>query len=221
MAKSLSTLAKQLRRNHGFLLVPSFDAGIRPGSILNARRWNDISRIGHLDDGLAAAALPAVNGPSVCMLADFNRTHEMGVDAAMELIRPRANAKAKFRRAREVVARFDSPMIWQMSLFDIEDAVRADSKIWQKAIGRALLERRTRVVYAVVRGKLSFMFRGSGELGIDIKGDIGSLRDAGLEPEWKWRNDATLESKKELTIAVETARYVERRQAFRPMAAKV
>jgi hypothetical protein len=221
MAKSLNTLAKQLRRNHGFLLVTSFDAGIVPGTILNARRWNDISRIGHLDDGLDAAALPAVDGPAVCMLADFNRSHEMGVDAALQLIRPRGDVSTRFRRAKEVVARFDSPMIRQMSLFDIEDAVRANDSIWDKAIGRALVERRTRLVYAVVSGRLSFMFRGTGEFGIDIRTDVGNLHDVGLEPEWKWRNEATLESKKELTIAVETARYVERRQAFRPMAAKV
>jgi hypothetical protein len=176
MAKSLSTLARQLRKNHGFLLVPSFDAGIRPGSVLNARRWNDISRIGHLDDGLAAAALPAVEGPAICLLADFNRTHEMSADAAMELIRPPAKVKAKFKRAREAVARFDSPMIYQMSLFDIEDAVRADDGIWRKAIGRSLADRRTRVVYAVVRGKLSFMFRATGEFGIDVRGDAPARR---------------------------------------------
>jgi hypothetical protein len=139
----------------------------------------------------------------------------------MELIRPPAKVRAKFKRAREAVAKFDSPMIWQMSLFDIEDAVRADDGIWRKAVGRSLLDKRTRVVYAVVRGKLSFMFRGTGEFGIDVRGDIGNLQDAKLAGSWKWRNEATLESKQELTIAVETARYLKSRGVFRPLAAKV
>ena len=222
MAKTLGTLARQLRKNHGFLLVTTFDAGIRPGTVLHARSWNDISRIGHLDDVLPESALPAVEGPSVCMLADFNRTHEISVDAALEMIRPDARAKTKFRHAREVVARFDSPVLYQMSLFDIEDAVRAaPAAIWRKAGGRALQDKRTRVVYAVVRGKLSFLFRGTREFGIDIRGEFGATRNAKLAPEWSWRNEATLESKKELTIAVETARYLNGKGVFRPLKAKV
>jgi hypothetical protein len=37
----------------------------------------------------------------------------------------------------------------------------------------------------------------------------------GLKAGWRWRNEATLESKKELVIAVDYAWYDKRREMFR------
>ena len=121
--KSIKTLADQLWKSHGVSLITTFDSGIVPGWVLERRSWNDISRVGHLKDGVKAADLPDVEGPVPCMLADFRRSHEMKIAAALRLLQPTdAGAESQFKRASEAVATFDAPVIYSMSLLAIEDA---------------------------------------------------------------------------------------------------
>jgi hypothetical protein len=217
MAKGLKTLANQLKRNHGVLLVPTFDAGVKPGTLLAVNSWNNIDRIGHLTDdrSITADKLGAIEGPTPCLLADFKRTHELQLDAALDLIKPKGTAKGQFKRAREVVASFDSPVTYSVSLLQLEDAVETSAGLWQRNVGQRLRLKKTRVVFQVVRAKLSFLFRGSGGAGMDLKAtSLGKLSSVGLGGKWSWRNEATLESKEELVVAVEAARYAFKKKRF-------
>ena len=49
--KSIKTLADQLWKSHGVSLITMFDSGIE------RRSWNDISRVGHLKDGVKVATI--------------------------------------------------------------------------------------------------------------------------------------------------------------------
>ena len=208
MAKSLRTLALQLRRNHGVTWIPTFDAGIRPGSVLDFKRWNDVDHIGHLTDDPALAEQDLeVVGPVPCLLADLRRTHEVRLSAALELLQPRPSAQADFQRAKEVVVGFDSPVSYTTSLIRLETVLEADPELWQRPLGQWLKRRRTRVVFQVIRGRLSFLFRGSGAAGVDLQAELANLDRIRLGDRWQWRNEATLESKHEVVLAVETARY--------------
>ena len=138
--KSIKTLADQLWKSHGVSLITTFDSGIVPGSVLERRSWNDISRVGHLKDGVKVADLPDVEGPVPCMLADFRRSHEMKIDAALRLLQPTdAGAESQFKRASEAVATFDAPVIYSMSLLAIEDAIESQpAPFWDRALGQWL-----------------------------------------------------------------------------------
>lgn len=217
MAKGLKTLANQLKRNHGVLLIPTFDTGIKPGTLLTVNRWNNIDRIGHLTDdrSITAATLGTIEGPSPCLLADFKRTHELQLDAALDLIKPKGTAKAQFKRSREVVASFDSPVTYTASLLQLEDVVEASAGLWERNVGQRLKLKKTWVVFQVIRAKLSFLFRGSGGVGVNLKATaLGKLSNVGLGGKWSWRNEATLESKQELVVAVEAARYGFKKKRF-------
>lgn len=219
--KSLKMLADQLWKNHGVSLVPTFDAGIQPGSVLLRSDWNQIGHIGSIASVIPAAKLPPTVGPSPCMLADFKRSHELNVGAAVELLAAPAGLGAELSKVADASATFDSPVTYTMDLLRLEDVLEAQGKkFWDSALGQKLLDRKvgkdTRIVYQTIRGRLSFVFRGSGGVGVDLKsGPLGDLSKVGLKAGWRWRNEATLESKKELTIAVDYAWYDTKRQMFR------
>lgn len=221
MGKSLSRLARQLRTSHGYALLTTFDGGYVPGTVVSAHRWNNIDRIGALKDGLEKELIPPVEGPVICALENFNRTHEMNVGGALAYIRPAGGASGTFKQSKSVVAAFDSPQIHSMSLLELTDAIRESDEIWETTLGDALLERKTRVVYAVVRAKLSFTFLGAGAVGVDMKGAVGGLSNVELGSGWKWRNEATLETKAELPVAIETARWVKGKRRLVPMGRRV
>jgi len=219
--KTLKTLADQLWKNHGVSLVPTFDSSIAPGSVLLRSDWNQLGHIGNITSIVDATKVPPIVGPSPCMLADFKRSHELNVDAAVELLGAPVNAGVQFNRAADAAAAFDSPVTYTMDLLRLEDVIEAQGKkFWNSALGQKLLDRKTgkdtRIVYQTIRGRLSFVFRGSGGVGVDLKsGPLGDLSSVGLKAGWRWRNEATLESKKELVIAVDYAWYDKRREMFR------
>jgi len=217
MAKSLKILADQLRKNNGGIrLTPLFDDGIVPGSAVEVESWNITDRVGHVRELLGKDGIPTIEGPIACLLEDFKRAHDLNLSSAVELLQPSATAKAEFSRAKEAIAHFDSPVIYGMSLTELEDAIEAaDEAAWKKALGQRLQLKKARVVYQVIRGRLSFFFRGQGSVGIDLQGSkLGDLQKAGLSAGWKWRNESTLESKRELVIAVKCARYLMKKQRF-------
>lgn len=208
--KDLKTLAEQLKKNHGVVLITTFDDGVDVGSVLNRKDWNDIDRIGHIGKGLPVASLPSVEGPFACMLADFKRNHEMKLDASLSLLAPGSNVKGQLGNVADVVVTFDSPQTYSLDLLQLEDAIEAQPQtFWTRALGQALQEKRTRVVFQVIRSKMSFQFRGSGGAGV-------SVNKFGLDAGWQWRNEATIESKKELLVAVEYARYDTGKRRFVP-----
>ncbi|HEY9183128.1 MAG TPA: hypothetical protein VIQ99_08010, partial [Gammaproteobacteria bacterium] len=84
--KTLRTLADQLWKNHGVSLIPTFDSSIAPGSVLLRTDWNRIGHIGNISSIIDTAKLPPIVGPAPCMLADFKRSHELNIDAAIELL---------------------------------------------------------------------------------------------------------------------------------------
>ncbi len=214
--KSIKTLADQLWKSHGVSLVTTFDSGIVPGSVLERRSWNDISRVGHLKDGVQVADLPDVEGPVPCMLADFRRSHEMNIDAALRLLQPTdAAAESQFKRATEAVATFAAPVIYSMSLLAIEDAIESQpAPFWDRALGQWLKDGKTRVVYQVIRSRLTFIFRGVGGSGLDLRAVLGPLGGLGLGGQWRWRNEGTIESKRELVVAVEAGKYNNGKKRF-------
>ena len=219
--KNLKTLADQLWKNHGVSLIPTFDSSIAPGSVLLRTDWNRIGHIGNISSIIPAAQLPPVVGPSPCMLADFKRSHELNIDAAIELLGAPASVGGQFQRAADAAATFDSPVTYAMDLLRLEDVIESQGKkFWNSALGQKLQERKTskdtRIVFQTIRGRLSFVFRDSGGVGVDLKsGPLGDLSKVGLKAGWRWRNEATLESKKELVIAVDYAWYDKRREMFR------
>jgi hypothetical protein len=210
MAKSLMMLANQLRKNHGVHLVTTFDSGIEPGVLIERKKWSDIHRVARLtdDSAISATDLGPLEGPWPCLLADFTRNHEISLNAAMELLQPSASATAAFTKAKQVVACFTAPVIYGRSLVKLEDAIEKDPKFWERNLAQRLKSRQTFVVFEVVRSKLAFLFRGSGRAGIDLESTaLKDLKRAGLSAGWSWRNEATLESKKEMVVGVEIARY--------------
>ena len=211
MGSSLKALASQLKKNHGFHLIPTFDNGIVPAAILNRRKWNDIDRISHLrsDSVIVETDLGAIEGPTPCLLADFNRHHELAIGGSLDLIQPVASAAVEFKKAKEAVASFGAPVLYTRDLLILETAIEsAAPALWNRPIGQALEDRKTFVVFQVVKAKLSFLFRGSGSAGINLAaGPLKDLKAAGLNLGWSWRNEATLESKKEIVIAANLARY--------------
>ncbi len=213
--KSIKTLADQLWKNHGVSLITTFDSGIVPGSVLERRSWHDISRVGHLKDGVKAGDLPYIEGPVPCMLADFRRSHEMNIDAALRLLQPTVTVEAQFKPATEAVATFDAPVIYSMSLLAIEDAIESQpAPFWDRALGQWLKDGKTRVVYQVIRSRLTFIFRGAGGSGLDLKAVLGPLGGLGLGAQWRWRNEGTIESKRELVVAVEAGKYNNGKKRF-------
>lgn len=215
--KSLKTLADQLWKNHGITLIPTFDNTISAGSVLSRLHWNNINLIGQLANSSAKDSLPPVEGPKSCLLADFKRSHELNVSAAVSLLQAPAKIGVKLQTVVDVVANFDSPVTYTMDLLRLEDALEGQpDTFWTTALGQRLsTDKRTRIVYQVIRGKISFMFRGSGGVGVDLQADkIPDLGEVGLSTGWKWRNEATLESKQELVIAVDYAWYNWKRKRF-------
>lgn len=217
MGKSLKALSGQLRKNHGVHLVPTFDSGIKPGTIILRKKWNDITKIGRLTDDrlITKEKLGPLEGPTPCMLADFNRHHEISVDAAVDLLQPVAGAKGHFKEAREAVASFNSPVTYSLSLMKIEDAVESDPNFWNGSVGQHLCRKNVFVVFQIICAKLSFLFRRSGSAGMNLKATpLGNLKAANLSSAWTWRNEAMLESKKEIVVAAEIARYRKKKRLF-------
>ena len=67
-----------------------------------------------------------------------------------------------------------------------------------------------------IRGRISFLFRDSGGVDINLKANsLSDLADVGLGSGWSWRNEATLESKSELVLAVDYAWYDWKKRRFR------
>jgi hypothetical protein len=216
--KSLKTLADQVWKNHGVTLIPTFDNSVEAGTVLGRLDWNNINVIGHLSNTSAGGALPEVQGPKSCMLADFKRSHELNVGAAVSLLRAPAKIGAKLQRVTDVAVSFDSPVTYTMDLLRLEDVVEQQpGSFWATALGQRLrTDNKTRVVYQVIRGRISFLFRGSGGVGVDLQADkLSDLGNVGLSAGWKWRNEATLESKHEVVLAVDYAWYDWKKRRFR------
>ncbi len=216
--KPLKTLADQLRNNYGITLLPTFDTGVVPGSMLSRQSWNDINPIGHLGKALVEGELPAIDGPKACMLADFRRTHEVSVDAALSVLQPVAGAEAHFQQASDAITSFDSPVTYTMDLNELEDVVEGQpDPFWTKAAAQKLRDKKTRVVYQTVRGRISFVFRGGGGASINLAaGPLSNLAKFQMDAGWRWRNEATIESKDELVLAVNYAKYNWGKAAFEP-----
>ncbi len=216
--KSLKTLADQLWDNHGFTLIPTFDGSIEVGTVLARSDWNNLNVVGQLRNSVDVEALPTIVGPKACMLADFRRSHEVSLEAAVSLIGAPAKVGGTWQQVTDVSASFDAPVTYTMDLIHLEDVVEAlPEKFWNGALGQRLrTDQDTRVVYQVVRGRMSFLFRGSGGVGVDLRASqVIDLANVGLEAAWAWRNEATLESKCEVVLAVDYAWYDAKKQRFR------
>jgi len=215
--KSLKTLADELWNSQGITLIPHFDDGIVPGTVLARQNWNNISRIGHVKSAIKQDLLPPVEGPTPCLIPDFRTTHQMNLSGALALLRPDGNVSGALKSVRDAVASFDSPVTYTMDLLELEDVIESqDASFWTKALGQHLRDSKTRVVFQIIRGRMSFVFRGGKGVGVDLKaGPLGDLASVGLAAGWQWRNEATLESKRELVLAVDYAWYDWGRKRFR------
>ena len=215
MAKGLKVLFKQLRQNHGIRLITTFDDAIVPGSLVETRGWADVTPFSKLwtDPAITRADLGPLEGPTQVGLVDFSRTHELNMTSALELIKPKAAAKAGFQRAKEAVATFESPVAYGLDLVTVENAIEKDPEFWNRNLGSRLLLKNVRLVLRVYRARLSFFFKGSGGASVDLQATpAGNLTKAGLRGGWTWRNSATLESKKEILVGVELYRYNRRKK---------
>ncbi len=86
---------------------------------------------------------------------------------------------------------------------------------WDRALGQWLKDGKTRVVYQVIRSRLTFIFRGAGGSGLDIRAVLGPLGVLGLGGQWRWRFEGTIESKRELVVAVEAGKYNNGKKRFK------
>lgn len=208
MAKSLKVLAAKLREQ-GLRLVPTFDLGIVPGSILEVRRWNDINRVGHItDDPAIQPGDLDIEGPTPCALLDTVRGSGLEVKAALEMLQPSAAAKAEFLSAKEALVNFDSPVSYTVSRIRLEDTIERAPGFWDRNTGQHLRPKKRYLTIQVIRGRVAFLFRGSGSGGVDLRSTaLKNLKEAGLSGRWRWRNASTLETKDEVVIAVDLARY--------------
>jgi hypothetical protein len=69
------------------------------------------------------------------------------------------------------------------------------------------------IVVQIIRCKLTFLFRGNGSFGLDLQATtLKNLKSAGLDAKWTWRNESTLESNKEVLLAVEIVRYDQKKK---------
>ena len=136
--------------------------------------------------------------------------------SSLRLLQPSdTGAESQFKRASEALATFDAPVIYSMSLLAIEDATESQpAPFWDRALGQWLRDGKTRVVYQVIRSRLTFIFRGAGGRGLNLKAALGPLGSVGLGGQWRWRNEATIESKRELVVAVEAAKYNNGKKRF-------
>ena len=221
MASQLKELSKRLRRQYGKLLIATFNEGFAPGSVLEARSWNDLNLVGHLNKTIPKAELPELVGPTTVLFGNFEREHELNIGGALDLIQPNASAKSKFKKAKSSQATFESLLATSYDLFELSDLLRSRDSFWTTTLGETMQERRTRICYQAIRGKITFSFQGSGEALIDMKATVGNLRSAGIDSGWKWRNNFLLESKKEVTIAIETARWHQGKRRLTPMKSKI
>ncbi|MHC4482389.1 MAG: hypothetical protein ACYSW4_02450 [Planctomycetota bacterium] len=209
MANSLKMLSKRIFKNHGIRLIPTFDGGIRPGSVLEVKSLTDVNHLGHVKGSMNnKTSFPVEIGPTPALISDFNNQHELNINGAVELLRPSAQARAYFKRAKSAVATFGGVVTYRVDLFKLEEAIEKDKSLLLGPVGQTLREnRKSRIVYQIFRSTLSFTFVGSGGIGIDLKAELGNLKSAKLDAGWKWQNKATLESKKEILVAVEAAKY--------------
>ena len=215
MAKGLKVLFKQLRQNHGIRLITTFDDAIVPGSLVETHGWSDVNPLSKLwtDPVITRADLGPVEGPTQVGFVDFSRKHELNMNSALDLIKPKAAAKAGFDRAKEAVATFESPVAYGLDLVTVENAIEKDPEFWNRNLGARLLLKNVRVVLRIYRARLSFFFKGSSGASVDLQATpAGDLAKAGLKGGWTWRNSATLESRKEILVGVELYRYNRRKK---------
>lgn len=216
-AKSIKSLSDQLWTNHGVSFIPTFDNGIEPGSVIERRSWNDINHLGHMRKGLTTGVFPATSGPTACLLADFTSAHQLQVSAAIGFLQSKGSLGGKLGKVKDVIGTFDMPVIYSVDLLELADLIKMQGPpFWQKALGQALGDRRTRVAYQVIKGRIAFLFRDSGGVGVNLEvGAMGDLSSVGLGAGWRWRNEATLESKSELVLGAQMARYDKNKARFR------
>jgi hypothetical protein len=211
MANSLTTLKKELKKV-GFQLVPSFDTRITPGSIIHRPKWNDLSKESHINYDKAIKAMSLdVEGPALLGIQNFVKGIDFTVGASAKLLNlTSASAKASFAKVKQVAVSFETPLSNSMNLDQMSDAINSDPLFWTRATGRRLLQPKRYVAYQVVTAKIALVFLGKGNIAVGVKArTIGDLKSAGLSSTWKWRNEYSLESKKELVIAVDLAVYDE------------
>ncbi len=216
MGKSLETLYRELRKV-GLQLVPTFDTGIKNGTIVKVARWSDVTPVGHLTDDkkIRKRDLGDEIGPSLLALQDFSREHDLTVDAALDLLKPKASLEPAFKKAKQIVAMFESPTSRRLSLNPMTDAMNEAEGIWSRTVGRRLKMKNRFVVFQTVKCKLSLL--GTGNVGLDLKAELPrNLSEIGIAGGWRWRNESTIESTRELLVAVELARYNKRKHLLVP-----
>jgi hypothetical protein len=218
MANPVQEFSKRLWQYTGKMLVPTFDNAYKPGAILRVGGSTNVDLVGHLEDGLPAESVPHPGPPEACTLVDFNKSHQIRLDAALTFIGLDASVKPAFQKVTDVLAHFDAPMTYRVSLIKLETLVESQPPaFWQSSLGQYLVEKNVRVVYEVIRGRFSLLFRQAGGIGVDLTGARGAL-NASLGAKWSWRNEATIEAKKEHVIAVDYARYDKKLGRFRTAA---
>ncbi len=57
-------------------------------------------------------------------------------------------------------------------------------------------------------------FRGAGGRGLNLRAALGPLGGLGLGAQWRWRNEGTIESKRELVVVVEAGKYNNGKKRF-------
>jgi hypothetical protein len=215
MAKNLRTLSKQLR-NQGYTLLTSFANTYKPGSVVHEERWDRFSMLGMMQSSLTKTGFPAVEGPEAIGIMDFTRNHELTVNAAVDWLGNNITLTGKPASVVDVVARFEGSESYRLDLLNLQDLLnKQEPQFWESALGTHLLTKNTRVVYEVIYARLSFQFRNSGGLGVAVnlaENKSGVKLNAGAS--YQWKNEATLEMKKPMVVALELAQWDKKRHMF-------
>jgi hypothetical protein len=213
--KTLKALYKQLD-GQGFTLLTSFDNSYQPGCMVFEERWDDYDNYGMLSNSVTGA-LPAVEGPTTVGLVDINRHHEISLQAAVEWLGNSITLNGSPASVRDVVARFEGPVSYRMNLLQLEDLVNAQPEaFWTSAAGKKLQDKKNRVIFQVVMARMSYMFRGAGNVGLVVDGTVpGSPVKVTINAGYQWKNEATIEMKEPMVVGMELAWWDKRRATFR------
>lgn len=213
MSKNLRTLHNQLR-NQGYTLLTALSNAYQPGTMVHERSWKSLPLLGSLKSILPKDSFPAVEGPRAVVLEGFTRTHGLDVKAAFEWMGDDVKANGTLKNVVQVTGRFEAPVARWVDLLALSSMV--SEHVGSNATLKGFLKRQShRLVAQVVEARLSFHFEKDGGIGAAVDGSIpGASVKIGANAGFQWKNEATIESKKPIVVAVQLADWHKGRKIF-------
>ena len=210
MAKGLKRLVQLVSKEHGLRIIPTFDDGITPGTIVEVKSPTNVNPIGHLTEhGAVTRAMLKTKGPKGLALADLTRSTEIDADAAVVFLKPSSKGKAAFKKAKKVVLTFGTPEKHWITWAQVSKAIHGDG-VLKELPAKTLLRKSGNfyIVSTIIKARITFEFHGTGNALLDLTAEgMKDLASANIDATWKWDNKTYIESKKIRLVAVELLKY--------------